>query len=95
MSLQTPAIPPTLLDIELPLSLRLGRSRMLLGDAMALRPGSLIALDRAPEEPVEVFINGRMVARGEVVMVRGNYGLRLTQVCAGAAGIESAPQGDA
>ena len=95
MSPQSPTIPPPLLDIELPLTLRLGRSRMLLGDAMALRPGSLIVLDGAPEDPVEMLINGRMVARGEVVMVRGNYALRLTHVCSGAAVIESAPQGDA
>jgi flagellar motor switch protein FliN/FliY len=45
-----------------------------------LGPGSLVELSRQPDDPVDVLINGRLVARGEVVVVAGNYGVRVTQV---------------
>lgn len=69
-----------LLDIELPVTLRFGRTQMLLGDVMALGTGSVIEFDRAVTEPVEVLVNGRVVARGEAVMVEGNYGVRISDI---------------
>jgi flagellar motor switch protein FliN len=69
-----------LLDIELPVTLRFGRTQMLLGDVIALGTGSVIEFDRAVDEPVEVLVNGRVVARGEAVMVQGNYGVRVSEI---------------
>jgi flagellar motor switch protein FliN/FliY len=69
-----------LLDIELPVTLRFGRTQMLLGDVIALGSGSVIEFDRSVDEPVEVLVNGRVVARGEAVMVQGNYGVRVSEI---------------
>jgi flagellar motor switch protein FliN/FliY len=69
-----------LLDIELPVTLRFGRTRMLLGEVMALGAGSVIEFDRAVDEPVEVLVNGRVVARGETVMVQGSYAVRVSEI---------------
>ena len=69
-----------LLDIELPITVRLGSAQMSLGDVIGLNAGSLVEFDRASEEPVEVLVNGRVVARGEMVMVQGNYGVRITEI---------------
>ena len=66
-----------LLDIELPVTVRLGSTQMTFGDVMGLNSGSLVEFERAPEEPVEVLVNGRVVARGEMVVVQGNYGVRI------------------
>jgi flagellar motor switch protein FliN/FliY len=69
-----------LLDIELPVTLRFGRTQMLLGEVMALGSGSMIEFDRSVDEPVEVLVNGRVVARGETVMVQGNYAVRVSEI---------------
>jgi len=69
-----------LLDIELPVTVRFGSAQMTFGDVMGLNTGSLVEFDRAPEEPVEVLVNGRVVARGELVMVQGNYGVRIGEI---------------
>lgn len=69
-----------LLDVELEASLRFGQREMLLRDILELRPGSVIELDRRIEEPAELMVAGRVVARGEVVIVDGSYGLRVTDV---------------
>jgi flagellar motor switch protein FliN/FliY len=69
-----------LLDIELPVTVRLGSVQMAFGDVMSLHTGSLVEFDRRSDEPVEVLVNGRLVARGEMVMVQGNYGVRITEI---------------
>jgi len=69
-----------LLDIELPVTLRFGRTQMQLGDVLALGSGSVIEFDHSANEPVEVLVNGRVVARGEAVMVQGNYGVRISEI---------------
>jgi flagellar motor switch protein FliN/FliY len=69
-----------LLDIELPVALRLGRKLMSLEDILSLSDGSAIEFDRAPDDPVEVLVNGRVVARGEAVLVKGNYGVRISEI---------------
>ena len=69
-----------LLDIELPVTLRFGRTQMTLNEVMDLNRGSVIDFGQSAEEPVEVMVNGRVVARGEAVMVQGNYGVRISQI---------------
>jgi flagellar motor switch protein FliN/FliY len=69
-----------LLDIEMPVTLRFGRTRMILNDVIDLDRGSMIDLGQSAEEPVEVMVNRRVVARGEAVMVQGNYGIRISHI---------------
>lgn len=69
-----------ILDIELPLTVRFGRAEMSLQALTKIGPGSVIDLDRSPDEPVEVLVNDKVIARGEVVVVAGNYGVRITEV---------------
>jgi flagellar motor switch protein FliN/FliY len=69
-----------LLDIEMPVTLRFGRTPMTLNDVIDLNRGSVIDFGQSAEEPVEVMVNGRVVARGEAVMVQGNYGVRISQI---------------
>jgi flagellar motor switch protein FliN len=73
-----------ILDIHLPLVVRFGRTEMPLKALTALGPGSVIDLGRSPDEPVDVLISNRVVARGEVVIVSGNYGVRIRNVISAA-----------
>ncbi|MBZ5659235.1 MAG: flagellar motor switch protein FliN [Acidobacteriia bacterium] len=78
-----------LLDVKLDATIRFGRKQMLLREILELHPGSAVALDRQVEEPVELLVGGRMVAWGEVVIVDGNYGLRITEILSPQQRIES------
>ncbi len=69
-----------ILDIDLPLVVRFGRTELPLRTLTMLGPGSVIDLGRAPDDPVEVLISNRVVARGEVVIVAGSYGVRVRDV---------------
>jgi flagellar motor switch protein FliN/FliY len=69
-----------LLDVELPLSVSFGRAALKLQDAIKLITGSLIELDRGLTDPVELLVNNCVIARGEVVVVEGNYGVRITEI---------------
>jgi len=69
-----------LLDVELDASLRFGQREMLLREILDLRPGSVVELNRQLQEPAELLVGGRIIARGEVVIVDGNYGLRITDI---------------
>jgi flagellar motor switch protein FliN len=69
-----------LLDVELPVTVRFARNRMVLGDVMRLTRGSVIDLGRTADEPVEMLVNGRVVARGQAVVVDGNCAIRITEV---------------
>jgi flagellar motor switch protein FliN len=69
-----------ILDIDLPLLVRFGRTEMLLRTLSALGPGSVIDLGRSPDDPVDLLVSNQVVARGEVVIVGGNYGVRITDV---------------
>lgn len=68
------------LDLELPITVRFGETRLTLDALSRLGPGSLIDLERSPDEPVELLVNGRLVARGDVVVVGGCYGVRVRDV---------------
>jgi flagellar motor switch protein FliN/FliY len=69
-----------ILDIDLPLTVRFGRTEMPLRVITGLGPGSVIDLGRSPDDPVDLLISNRVIARGEVVIVGGNYGVRITDV---------------
>ena len=69
-----------LLDVELEASLRFGAREMPLGEILDLGPGDVVQLDRHISDPVDLIVADKIVARGEVVLVNGNFGLRVTQV---------------
>lgn len=69
-----------LLDISLPLTVELGRTRMMIRDILHLAPGSVLELDKLAGEPVEILINEKSIARGEVVVIDENFGVRLTSI---------------
>lgn len=69
-----------LLDVELPISVSFGRALVPLKDVLKLTTGSIVALDRAIGDPVEVIVNNCVIARGEVVTVEGNFGVRINAV---------------
>jgi len=69
-----------LLDVELPVSVSFGRAQLLLKDVIKLTTGSIIELNRSISEPVDVIVNNCVIARGEVVVVEGNFGVRVHEV---------------
>jgi len=69
-----------ILDITLPITVELGRTKMLIRDVLALSAGSVIELDKLAGEPVEILVNDRPIARGEVVIIDENFGVRLTHI---------------
>jgi flagellar motor switch protein FliN/FliY len=69
-----------ILDIPLELSVELGKTRMLVNDLLQLGQGSIIELNKLAGEPLEVYINKKLIARGEVVVVNEKFGVRLTDV---------------
>jgi flagellar motor switch protein FliN len=71
-----------LLDVELEASLRFGSREMPLGEILDLGPGDVVELDRHVADPVDLIVGDKIVARGEVVLVNGNFGLRVTEVAA-------------
>lgn len=69
-----------LLDVELPVSVSFGRAQVPLKDVIKLTTGSIVELNRSIAEPVEIIVNNCVIARGEVVVVEGNFGVRIQQV---------------
>jgi len=69
-----------LLDVELEASIRFGQRELLLRDVLGFRSGTVVELEHQVDEPAELLVAGRLVARGEVVVVEGNYGLRITEI---------------
>jgi len=87
-----PALSPgleLLLDVELEASLRFGSREMPLGEILDLGPGDVVELDRHVADPVDLIVGDKIVARGEVVLVNGNFGLRVTEVAAPRKRLES------
>jgi len=78
-----------LLDIELEAALRFGCREMPLGEILDLGPGDVVQLDRHVADPVDLIVGDKIVARGEVVLVNGNFGLRITEVAAPRKRLES------
>lgn len=69
-----------ILDIPLDVSVELGRVKMLVNDLLQLGQGSIIELDKAVGEPLEIYINNKLTARGEVVVVDEKFGIRVTDI---------------
>ena len=73
-------------DVEMTLTVELGRTRLPLRDVLDLAPGAVLELDRAASSPADILVNGRLIARGEVVVVDEDYGVRITQIVSGQEG---------
>jgi flagellar motor switch protein FliN/FliY len=69
-----------LMDVELPVSVSFGRTQVQVQEILKLVTGSIIELERSISEPVELIVNNCVIARGEVVVVEGNYGVRIREV---------------
>jgi flagellar motor switch protein FliN len=69
-----------LMDVDLPVSIELGRTHMSIADILSLGPGSVVELNKLAGEPVDLLVNQKVVAKGEVVVVDENFGLRITQL---------------
>jgi flagellar motor switch protein FliN/FliY len=69
-----------LLDIELPIAIELGRTSLLIREILKLGPGSIVELDKLSGEPVDVYINDKRFASGEVVVIDENFGVRITEL---------------
>lgn len=70
-------------DVELDLRIELGRTEMYLEDVLKLRSGAVVALDKMAGDPVDVYVNGRLVARGEVLVMNDNFCVRVAELIAG------------
>ncbi len=70
-------------DVDLNLRIELGRTQMFLEDVLKLKRGSVVTLDKLAGDPVDVFVNGRIVARGEVLVLNDNFCVRVTELLAG------------
>lgn len=70
-----------ILDISIPIAVELGRTTMLLKDVLTLAPGSIVELNKLAGDTVDLMIRGKLIARGEVVVVDDNFGMRITSIC--------------
>jgi flagellar motor switch protein FliN len=70
-------------EVPMELSVEIGRTGMTVGETLELRPGSIVTLDRLAGEPVDLLVNGTPIARGEVVVVDEQFGLRVTEIVEG------------
>jgi flagellar motor switch protein FliN/FliY len=76
------------LDVPVELAVEIGRTTMTIREAVSLTPGSVVVLNRMAGEPVDLLVNGKRIARGEVVVVDEEFGLRVTEVVAGGAELQ-------
>ena len=70
-------------DVELDVKIELGRSQMALEDVLQLRKGSVVSLDKLAGDPVDIFVNGRLLARGEVLVLNDNFCVRVAELMSG------------
>ncbi len=83
LSLADPRPLSLLHDVEMGVTAELGRRRMSVRDLLSLTPGAVIELDRAADSPVDVLVNGTLIARGEVVVIDEEFGIRISEIVAG------------
>lgn len=76
----TPVNLDVILDVPVTLAMEVGRTRISIRNLLQLNQGSVVELDRAAGEPLDVFVNGTLVAHGEVVVINDKFGIRLTDV---------------
>lgn len=67
-------------DVPVEVAVEIGRTRMTIREALALGPGTFVTLDRLAGEPVDLLVNGQAIARGEVVVIDEDFGLRITEI---------------
>ena len=67
-------------DVNLDVRIEMGRTRMLIEDVLKLKPDSVVELEKAAGDPVDVFVNGRLIARGEVLVLNDNFCVRINEV---------------
>ena len=72
-------------DVPVELAVEVGRTKMTIREALALGPGSIVTLNRLAGEPVDLLVNGKPIARGEVVVIDEEFGLRITEIVGPAA----------
>ena len=70
-------------DVPVELTVEIGRTRMTIGETLALGPGSIVSLERLAGEPVDLLVNGKRIAYGEVVVIDEEFGLRITELVDG------------
>ena len=70
-------------DVDLNLRIELGRTQMYLEDVLKLRRGSVVSLDKLAGDPVDIYVNGRLIARGEVLVMNDNFCIRVAELLAG------------
>jgi flagellar motor switch protein FliN len=71
---------PLLMGVKLPIRVLMGRTQLPLRDIARLAGGSVVELDCSPDDPVDIIVNDRLIAQGEIVVVGGNYGVRITRI---------------
>jgi len=69
-----------IMDVPLQVTVELGRTRKLIREILELGPGSIVELDKLAGEPVDVLVNGKLIAKGEVVVIDENFGVRVTEI---------------
>jgi flagellar motor switch protein FliN/FliY len=69
-----------LMDVDLPVAIELGRTKLAISEILALGPGSVVELNKLAGEPVDLLVNSKVVARGEVVVIDENFGVRVTEI---------------
>jgi flagellar motor switch protein FliN len=77
---ENPAPGMDILDVELPITVSIGSTQLPLREILKLTTGSIVELDRLITDPVDILVNKCVIARGEVVVIEGNYGVRILQV---------------
>lgn len=82
-TLETPANLNLVLDVPVTLAIELGSCQLPLRDVLHLDIGSVVQLDKRPEAPVELRVNNKLIARGEVVVIDNNFGVKITEVING------------
>jgi flagellar motor switch protein FliN/FliY len=80
-----------LYDVPVELAVEIGRTQMTIRETLALGPGSIITLDKLAGDPVDLLVNGKPIARGEVVVLDEEFGLRVTEVLVADGGVQHAP----
>ncbi|HEY9175714.1 MAG TPA: flagellar motor switch protein FliN [Verrucomicrobiae bacterium] len=82
-TLETPANLNLVLDVPVSLTIELGSCQMPMKEVLQLNVGSVVQLDKAADSPVELSINGKLIARGEVVVIEDRFGVKITEVLGG------------
>ncbi|HZS49136.1 MAG TPA: FliM/FliN family flagellar motor switch protein [Blastocatellia bacterium] len=78
-----------LLDLELPIVVRFGSRQLPLAEVLETSPGTIIELDKMADDPVAIFVNNKLLAKGEVVALDGHYGVKITEVISAADRVRS------